>query len=116
MMKNDKSPGLSGFSTECFKVFKRQIGSFIRRSINGYEKGELSIKERQCLITCIPKGNKPKLFLKNWRPLTLLDIVHKIPSGSIANRIKGVLDGIIEKRSNWIHKREIYRRKYSSNL
>ena len=41
--------------------------------------------------------SKPKQFLKNWRPLTLLDIVYKIASGSIATRIKGVLDGIIEK-------------------
>ena len=27
-MKNDKSPGLSGFSAEFFKVFRKQLGSF----------------------------------------------------------------------------------------
>ena len=98
MMEYDKSPGLSGFSADFFKVFWRQIGHFVLRSVNyGYEKGELSITQRQGLITCFPKENKPKQFLKNWRPLTLLDIVYKIASGSIANRIKGVLDGIIEK-------------------
>ena len=78
MMKNDKRPGLSGFSAEFFKVFWRQIGHFILRSINyGYEKGNLFITQRQGLITCIPKENKPKQFLQNWRPLTLLDIVIK---------------------------------------
>ena len=47
------------------------------------------------IITCIPKDNKTKIFLKNLRPLTLLDTVYKLASGSTANRIKTVLDLII---------------------
>ena len=66
------------------------------RSLNhGYTIGELSISQKQGIITCIPKDNKPKIFLKNWRPLTLLDTVYKLASGTIANRIKTVLDSII---------------------
>ena len=95
-MKNGKSPGLSGFSAEFFKVFWKQLGTFILRSLNyGYKIGELSITQKQGIITCIPKDNKPKIFLKNWRPLTLLDTVYKLASGAIANRIKTVLDLII---------------------
>ena len=95
-MKNDKSPGLSGFSADFFKVFWKQLGHFVLRSLNyGYEMGNLSITQRQGIITCIPKDNKPKQFLKNWRPLTLLDTVYKIASGSIANRFKLVLNDII---------------------
>lgn len=97
-MKNGKSPGLSGFSAEFFKVFWKQLGAFILRSLNyGYKIGELSITQKQGIITCIPKDNKPKIFLKNWRPLTLLDTVYKLASGAIANRIKTVLDLIINK-------------------
>ena len=97
-MKHDKSPGLSGFSAEFFKVFWRQLGIFVLRSLNlGYEIGELSITQRQGIITCIPKENKPKQFLKTWRPLTLLDTVYKIASGAIANRIKLVKDKLIDK-------------------
>ncbi|MCU7801406.1 MAG: reverse transcriptase family protein, partial [gamma proteobacterium symbiont of Lucinoma myriamae] len=97
-MKNEKSPGLSGFPAEFFKVFWKQLGHFVCRSINfGYLKGELSITQKQGIITCIPKDNKPKQFLKNWRPLTLLDTVYKLASGTIANRIKTVLDSIIDK-------------------
>ena len=60
-------------------------------------KGELSISQKQGVITCIPKENKPKLYLKNWRLITLLDTVYKIASGSIANRIKPNLDSLIDK-------------------
>ena len=43
----------------------------------------------------IPKGEKDKTFLKNWRPLTLLNSLYKILSGCIANRIKPCLETII---------------------
>ena len=64
-MKNGKSPGLSGFSAEFFKVFWKQQGVFVLRSLNhGYTIGELSITQKQGTISCIPKDNKPKIFLK----------------------------------------------------
>ena len=97
-MKHDKSPGMTDFTAEFFKVFWRQLGYFVLRAINfGYKKGELSITQRQGIIICIPKENKPKHFLKNWRPLTLLDIVYKMASGTIANRIKLVINKLISK-------------------
>ena len=92
-MKNNKSPGSDGFTTEFFKCFWKYLGSFIVRSINfGYTKGQMSITQRQGIITCIPKANKPKHLLKNWRPISLLNIVYKIASGVIASRIKKILD------------------------
>ena len=58
-MSNDKSPGSDGFTTEFFKVFWKQLGNFIVRSINyGYQKGELSVTQKQGIITCIPKEGK----------------------------------------------------------
>ena len=80
------------------KVFWKQLGFFVLRSINnGYSTGQLSTTQKQGIITCIPKDDKLKKFLKNWRPLTLLDTVYKIASGTIANRIKLVLDKSISK-------------------
>ena len=57
----------------------------------------MSISLRQCLIACISKGNKPRIFLKNWRPISLLSCVYKILSSSAANRLKGVLDKLISR-------------------
>jgi len=95
-MKNNKSPGSDGFTVEFFKCFWKQLGHFIIRAINcGYEKGELSVTQKEGIIICIPKGDKPRQFIKNWRPITLLNTIYKIASGVIASRIKTVLDKLI---------------------
>ena len=97
-MKNNKSPGSDGFTVEFFKFFYNDLKVFIRKAINeGYREGKLSITQRQGIITCLPKGDKPKQFLKNWRPITLLNVIYKLASGSIAERIKQVLDKLISK-------------------
>ena len=61
----------------------------------GYELGMLSVTQRLGIITLIPKGDKDKSFLKNWRPLTLLNSIYKLVSGCIADRIKPHLDILI---------------------
>ena len=53
--------------------------------------------QRQGLITCIPKEDKPRQCMKNWRPISLLNTTYKIASSCIANRLKGVLPDIISK-------------------
>ena len=63
-MKNNKSPGSDGFTVEFFKFFYNDLKVFIRKSINeGYREGKLSITQRQGIITCLPKGDKPKQCL-----------------------------------------------------
>lgn len=95
-MKNDKSPGPDGFTCEFFKFFWKDIGVFVTRAINNsYEIGQFSDHNKLGIITCIPKAGKPKQYLKNWRPITLLNVVYKIASGCIAERIKVHLDKLI---------------------
>ena len=96
-MKNNKSPGSSGFNVEFFKFFWTDLGTFLVNAINyGFQNGELSITQREGVVTCIPKGNKCKKYLKNWRPISLLNVSYKIASGCIANRIKNVLPRLID--------------------
>ena len=97
-MKHNKSPGLSGFTVEFFKFFWADIGQFLVRSLNcGLQKGELSISQKQGIITCIPKANRDKTLLNNWRPISLLNVSYKIASSAIANRLKKILDLIISE-------------------
>ena len=88
-MENGKSPGTDGFTTEFYKFFWNDIGTFVINSINdSFCKGELSITQKQGLISLIPKGNKQRDLIKNWRPITLLNIDYKLLSGALANRLK----------------------------
>jgi len=86
-LKN-KSPGYDGFTVNFFKMFWKQIGHFVVRAINyGFNNGCLSITQKQGVVTCIPKVNIPKQFLKKLRPITLLNTVYRLASGSIAKRL-----------------------------
>ena len=97
-MKNNKSPGPDGFTTEFYKFFFIDIGQLLERSLNyGFSTGTMSITQQQGMVICIPKEGKDKRFIKNWRPITLLNISYKIASACIANRVKKVLPQIIDK-------------------
>ena len=94
--KNNVSPGISGFTADFYKFFWRDLKQFVVRSVNhSFDIGSLSIQQRLGVITMLPKGNKDKRFLANWRPLTLLNSFYKLVSGCITERIKPVLDTII---------------------
>ena len=68
----------------------------------------MSIIQRRGVITCIPKENKPRRFLKNWRPITLLNTVYKIASACIAERFKSALPKIIgEEQKGFLTGRDI---------
>ena len=97
-MKNDKCPGVDGFPAEFFKFFWEQLKDFILRALNyAYDIGELSISQRTCIISCFTKGKKPREFLKNWRPISLLSVVYKMASSAIANRLKKVLIKLVSE-------------------
>ena len=88
-IKRPKSPGTDGFNADFFQVFWSKIGMLVIRALNwGFRKGELSSTQREGIITCIPKGDKRRDLIKNWRPISLLNVVYKIGSAAIANRIK----------------------------
>ena len=95
-MKKDKSPGSDGFSVNVFKLFWKDLIVYLVRSISyGLKAGKLSTTQTQGLITCIPKEQKSKKYLKNWRPITLLNVTYKIASSCIGNRIRKFLPTII---------------------
>ena len=94
--KNNSSPGGSGFTNEFFKFFWKDLGQFLLRSLNySYSSGQLSITQRRGIITCLPKPGKPRNLIKNWRPISLLDVCYKFASSCIADRIKRYLNKLI---------------------
>ena len=60
------------------------LNEYLGNSLNyGFKKGTLSTSQRQGLVTCIPKEGKSKFNLKNWCPITLLNIDTKMISAAI---------------------------------
>lgn len=93
-MPNGKTPGSDGFPVDFYKLFWKDVGQFLHRSLCHALKTE-SLSITQGIITCLPKGDKPRQFLKNWRPITLLNVDYKIVSACLAKRLKTVLPSII---------------------
>ena len=97
-MQNGKSPGTDGMTVDFLKFFWKHLGVFVVRSLNeGVAKGEMSITQKEGIIICLPKGDKPREYLKNWRPVSLLNTTYKIGSSCIANRLKTVLPNLISE-------------------
>ena len=95
-MQNGKSPGCDGFTVEFYKVFWKNIKLLFVESINyGFEKGKLSVDQKRGIITLIPKKDKIRTLLKNWRPISLLNTDYKILTKCLAMRLHGVLPSII---------------------
>ena len=94
--KNDKGPGPDGCTDEFYKQFWPEIGNFLLDLMIFYkEQGELNDPQKAGVITCIPKGDKIRNQLKNWRPMTHLNSVYKFFSAISTKIIKTVLDKII---------------------
>ena len=79
-------------SRTVYKAFWRDISSFLISALNyGFDSGHLSVTQRRGVIKLIPKKDAELYFIKNWRPITLLNTDYKIAGKAIVNRIKLVL-------------------------
>ena len=95
-MAFNKSPGTDGLPAEFYKVFWSYIHPYLLKSLNTPDKkGLLAISQRRGLISPIPKKNRALYYIKNWRPITLLNCDYKIATKAIATRIRNVLPNII---------------------
>ena len=92
----NKSPGTDGFTAEFYLRFWDDLGQVMVDSFNyAFTTGNLSISQRQGIIRLIPKKDKDPSYLKNWRPLSLLNVDYKIATKTLALRLKKVLPQVI---------------------
>ena len=92
----NKSPGPDGFTNEFYRILWFKIKTLLLNLMRHFfEHKHISQNHLMGIITCIPKGDKLRNKLKNWRPITLLNSIYKFYSGIWANRIKKNLPKLI---------------------
>ena len=93
---DNKSPGEDGFTKEFYQTFFDLLCNDLINSYNeAFRKGSLSVSQKRGTITLIPKGDKNLTELKNWRPISLLNIDYKILSKVLARRTEKVLPKLV---------------------
>ena len=98
--KNNKSPGWDGLTAEFYKTFWEDIRSTLFLAFQeSVERGTLTPSQRIGILTLLPKPKSPieLNFLKNWRPITLLNVDYKMFAHVIKNRIIKALPNVITK-------------------
>lgn len=105
----NKVPGNDGLPIEFYNTFWASVGKILLECFNAaFEKGEMSSSQRQAVITLIEKKDQDRCDLKNWRPISLLNVDAKIASKVIAERMKRLLPGLIHhNQSGYISGRSI---------
>ena len=97
-MSANKSPGNDGLTVEFYRAFWPLISEIL---LNVYKEsitcGELTVSQRQSVITLLEKNGKDKLFIENWRPISLINVDTKLFSKCLAYRMKEVLPRIVHE-------------------
>ena len=95
-MDNNKSPGNDGLSKEFYECFWDEVKNSLLASIyKEFLNQKLSTSQKQALIKILEKKNEDKRFIKNWRPVPLLNKNMEIISKVLSTKIKGVLPYLI---------------------
>ena len=97
-LSKNKSPGADGLPIEIYIVFWNRIKCFLLDALNyAYDKGRLHDSALDGIITLLPKAGRDTRMIKNLRPITLLNTDYKLLEKCLANRLKAVLDSLINE-------------------
>lgn len=97
-MQNNKSPGPDGITAEFYKMFWPELSTILLELYQTISEFHVMSKSMcRGIITLIYKNKGDRRHLKNWRPISLLNVDYKIIAKVMANRMKGVLHTIISE-------------------
>ena len=95
-MSREKSPGCDGLPVEFYITFFERIKWLLLDTINSaYRTGCLHDSATRGVISLILKKNKDTRYIKNMRPISLLNCDYKILEKILANRLKPALSNLI---------------------
>ena len=75
----NKSPGNDGLTQEFYLHYWETICHTLYASyLESIKKGKLSTSQRQNIISLLEKAGKDKTYIKNWRPISLINFDTKL--------------------------------------
>ena len=92
-----KAPGPDGFSVEFYSKFWRLLGPLLLRVAREcIRDGFLCSSMKGSATQLIFKKRGDRKNLKNWRPISLLNVDYKIISKVLTTRLSRVLDSVVD--------------------
>ena len=77
------------------------MGKCLVNALNfAHEQEQLSNSQKQAMITLLEKKGKDRRFIKNWRPISLINVDVKIAFKAIASRLEQILPDLIHPNQN----------------
>lgn len=90
-----KAPGADGMPSLFYKQFWSIVGEDLIKEVRGFlEGGPMPEGWNETVVVLIPKVPQPER-IKDLRPISLCNVVYKIASKVLANRLKQILPEII---------------------
>ncbi|KAL3675001.1 hypothetical protein R1sor_024949 [Riccia sorocarpa] len=107
-LRKEKNPGFDGLVAEvlhaCWSFVKNDCIDMI---IDFWDRGALTEKNRTAVVKLLPKNSESQ-WLKNWRPLSLMNLSYKILAKIMANRFKKLMPKLVDDmQTDIIHGRSI---------
>ena len=97
-MENGSSPGPDGFTAAFYKVFWDELKELISQLVGEMLENNMMPEQIKCSITTlIPKKGKDKQWVKNLRPISLLNVIYKIITKALAIRLSNVIQPLINE-------------------
>ena len=99
-MKPDKAPGIDGFNPVFFQSHWEIVGPEVSRVCIQYlQEGSFPTSWNETVLVLIPKKQTPQV-MSDLRPIALCNVIYKIMSKMIANRLIVMLDTIVSPTQN----------------
>ena len=106
-LKDEKSPGIDGFTAEFCKKFWSLIKDRYTAFINGANQISLSAFKNTSVTAILYKEKGDTDDLKNYRPISLINVDLKIVTKALTNRLKKVLPSLIHFTQTAVDGRKI---------
>ena len=108
-MENNKSPGNDGLTKEFYVIFWTELTDIFMSSIKESKKlQKLGVSQRQAIIKLIEKPNRDRRFLRNWRPISLLNVDQKFIVKNTSKKTKKDFAEINRPSSNCLCQKQVY--------